>query len=356
MKYVSYENSKLLVSKVLELLETKLDKDSITDLEIIRNGANLGVTALQKHQDISTKADKSTTLEGYGITDAYTKEEIDSMVSSVFHYVGSIDTVEDLPDDASVGDVYEVKSENANYSWNGEEWLVLGAMIDISGKADVSDTLAGYGIKDAYTKNDLATVLYDNLPLIDDGRSYILRGNKTFDSYKEVATTFYQLQKLEESYCPLSSLGGSGLYVINNTEDNLVLTVTLQNREGFDTGTWVYGYANDTASPSAIFYNLNGSDKVELGTAVLRGSPLTVPIVIPPSKKGYIYANSWTSSEPPTEVVSAVFNQVFNVRDNFQPMKVRTDALSLNPVVLTQEEYDAIEPKNPDTMYYILEN
>lgn len=32
---------------------------------------------------LSTKADKSTTLSGYGITDAYTKNEIDASKSGV---------------------------------------------------------------------------------------------------------------------------------------------------------------------------------------------------------------------------------------------------------------------------------
>ena len=38
---------------------------------------------LTEHQDISGKADKATTLSGYGITDAYTKSEIDSMIGDV---------------------------------------------------------------------------------------------------------------------------------------------------------------------------------------------------------------------------------------------------------------------------------
>lgn len=38
--------------------------------------------------DVSNKADKATTLNGYGITDAYTKQEIDSII-------GNIDTILD---------------------------------------------------------------------------------------------------------------------------------------------------------------------------------------------------------------------------------------------------------------------
>lgn len=38
-------------------------------------------SALQSHQDISGKADKATTLAGYGITDAYTKTEVNSALA-----------------------------------------------------------------------------------------------------------------------------------------------------------------------------------------------------------------------------------------------------------------------------------
>ena len=37
---------------------------------------------LTEHQDISGKADKATTLEGYGITDAYTKTEVDGAINT----------------------------------------------------------------------------------------------------------------------------------------------------------------------------------------------------------------------------------------------------------------------------------
>lgn len=62
---------------------------------------------LTEHQDISGKADKATTLAGYGIEDAYTKTETE----------GKIDE-------------------------------------KIRNKADKATTLAGYGITDAYTKEE----------------------------------------------------------------------------------------------------------------------------------------------------------------------------------------------------------
>lgn len=51
---------------------------------------------LTSHQDISGKADKATTLSGYGITDAYTKTEVDAKVSSVYKPAGSVSAVSGL--------------------------------------------------------------------------------------------------------------------------------------------------------------------------------------------------------------------------------------------------------------------
>ena len=45
------------------------------------------------HPHDSNKADVATTLAGYGITDAYTKNEVDAKVSSVYKPAGSVATV-----------------------------------------------------------------------------------------------------------------------------------------------------------------------------------------------------------------------------------------------------------------------
>lgn len=63
---------------------------------------------LTEHQDISGKADKATTLAGYGITDAYTKTQTDDKITEL-----------------------------------------------TTNKADKATTLQGYGITDAYTKTEV---------------------------------------------------------------------------------------------------------------------------------------------------------------------------------------------------------
>lgn len=90
---------------------------------------------------IADKADKATTLAGYGITDAYTKTEVDSKVASVYRYKGTVQTYADLPATGQeVGDVWNVVTADTthgikagdNVAWNGTAWDVLAGEIDLS--------------------------------------------------------------------------------------------------------------------------------------------------------------------------------------------------------------------------------
>lgn len=83
----------------------------------------------------------STALAGYGITDAYTKEQVDGLVSSALHYKGSKDTYDELPTEGNtVGDMWnivaadETHGVNAgdNVAWNGTSWDVLAGTVDLS--------------------------------------------------------------------------------------------------------------------------------------------------------------------------------------------------------------------------------
>ncbi|HPQ79100.1 MAG TPA: hypothetical protein PLG47_01445 [Candidatus Dojkabacteria bacterium] len=152
-------------------------------------------------ESLKDKANKATTLSGYGIADAYTKTEIDNKVSIVFRYKGvvfrykgSVSTYVDLTalTGMTIGDVYNVTETGDNYAWTGTEWDKLAGEIDLSAyltlvdasntyetianvnslstivsgntedisdlqtdKADKATTLAGYAITDAYTKTEI---------------------------------------------------------------------------------------------------------------------------------------------------------------------------------------------------------
>ena len=81
---------------------------------------------------LATKADKATTLAGYGITDAYTQSEIKVKLDQ---------KLKKMPFDS------EPKQESPCYLTSGTVYNALFV------KANKASTLAGYGITDAYTKN-----------------------------------------------------------------------------------------------------------------------------------------------------------------------------------------------------------
>jgi hypothetical protein len=106
-------------------------------------------TAVKAVQDeVKTKADKSTTIAGYGITDAYTKTEVDGKLSGALHYQGTKENYSDLPTTGNVkGDVWNITNADAshgvkagdNVAWNGTEWDVLAGTVDLSAYMLTSD-------------------------------------------------------------------------------------------------------------------------------------------------------------------------------------------------------------------------
>lgn len=64
--------------------------------------------------------------------DYYTKSEIDSMVSTVYEYKGTVDNYDELPSNASIGDVYITANTGDSYVWNGSQWDILSTTIDLT--------------------------------------------------------------------------------------------------------------------------------------------------------------------------------------------------------------------------------
>lgn len=78
-----------------------------------------------------TQGSNPVTLAGHGIQDAYTKQEIDSRLTSGMHYRGSVPTQADLPDAGNVaGDFWNAVDTGNNYAWDGTEWDYVGNLID----------------------------------------------------------------------------------------------------------------------------------------------------------------------------------------------------------------------------------
>lgn len=137
---------------------------------------------------LAGKADSATTLAGYGITDAYTKEELNAKISAVYKPAGSV-AFANLPALAEgvLGNVYNVtnaftttdsfvegagnkypKGTNVVVVKSGEDYKfdVLAGFVDLSGKVDKED---GKGL----SANDFTNELKAKLDAIAEGATKV---------------------------------------------------------------------------------------------------------------------------------------------------------------------------------------
>ena len=108
----------------------------ITFLDGIKDNEKLSAKLVALQEAIDKKQDPATTLAGYGITDAYTKQEADTLLN------GKADKAATL---AGYGITDAYTKQEADTLLNG--------------KADKAATLAGYGITDAYTKAEVDALI-----------------------------------------------------------------------------------------------------------------------------------------------------------------------------------------------------
>lgn len=63
----------------------------------------------------------------------YNKSQVDSKITSVYIFKGSVDTIEDLPTEGNiVGDVWNVRKNDINYAWTSEGWDALGGTAELA--------------------------------------------------------------------------------------------------------------------------------------------------------------------------------------------------------------------------------
>ena len=80
----------------------------------------------------------------------YTKGEIDAKLVGAMMYKGAVETQAQLPQDAKVGDMYDVTETGHNFAWNGESWDDLGGSIDLSNLLTKEEAEATYQVKGDY--------------------------------------------------------------------------------------------------------------------------------------------------------------------------------------------------------------
>ena len=123
------------------------------------------------------------------LSNYYTKSEIDSKISSVYSFKGSVVSVTNLPTTATIGDVYNVEDTGMNYAWTGTEWDSLGTINDLSIYLTKDGAEKTYQtIENSYTKSEVDNIIktVDSLPKQVDNTGKFLTTDGTTASWDYV--------------------------------------------------------------------------------------------------------------------------------------------------------------------------
>ncbi|MCM1214028.1 MAG: hypothetical protein NC548_05860 [Lachnospiraceae bacterium] len=173
---------------------------------------------------IDKKVDSSTTLSGYGITDAYTKNEIDGMIGGVFHYAGAYRNLDALKADITAGTLIPKPGDVYNLTLGGgtddegveikpgdnvvckaaatdteeAKWDVLSGTVDLSAYAKTADILDMLNAKATKTQvNELSDKIDSLVNTVGDASAGLVK--KVADLETAKATTAEALSKLQST-------------------------------------------------------------------------------------------------------------------------------------------------------------
>ena len=196
------------------------------------------------------KADKATTLKGYGITDAYTKEETNSTVTTAV--AGKADRATTLKG-YGITDAYTKTEADDTFATKAS----------LNNKADKASTLAGYGITNAYTKTETTAAINQAIAVKAD-KATTLAGYGITDAYTKT--------EADAAHAALSdrigTIGADGIIVEagKNVSENLVKIDTALKDATGKVQDLVDTKANVDAS------NLSAANKVAWGAALGGGT------------------------------------------------------------------------------------
>ena len=212
-----------------------------------------GITSakIEAWDKVANKADKATTLAGYGITDAYTKTEIDGKLGGAFHYKGSYDTFAALiaaVTEPSVGDVYNIKTaggtddqgvaikagdnvvcKTVKTETEAAKWDVLSGTVDLS---------AYYNKTEVDTKiSDAKTELQGSIDGVS-GRVDTLEttvGNAESGLVKDVTTLKSDMATAKSDISTLkTTVGNADSGLVKTVNDNTTAIETLNGAENVE--------------------------------------------------------------------------------------------------------------------------
>ena len=117
------------------------------------------LNALSDKQDVLTFDSTPTQNSNNPVTSNGIYTAIQSAISSVYRFKGSVATYADLPSTGlTVGDVYNVQDTDKNYAWTGTAWDDLGG--SLSGYVPTSRTIAGNALTGDISAASLVASLF----------------------------------------------------------------------------------------------------------------------------------------------------------------------------------------------------
>lgn len=142
--------------ETLKQVESQLEEDFVSDSKFTAEMSIVKSDVENLQESTTVAAEKiAATDETVGVLETavgevkqdlsdnyYTKADIDSKISGVYHYRGAVDSFEKLPtENVAVGDVYNVKDTGMNYAWTSEGvWDALGSLFDTDSYYDKEET------------------------------------------------------------------------------------------------------------------------------------------------------------------------------------------------------------------------
>ena len=202
----------------------KADKEDVE--EVADKVEALETIASAITEELDTKADKD---------DVYTKDEIDSKIVGLFHFVDAAEAISDdfttityngepvVASEDNVGEVYQIGDKE--YASNGEKWVELGFNIDLSAyatKEEVAEELSGITSELETTQEALAKEIEDREKLAEDVAVIKDNATTTAQTYEDAEAMDLQLGQIVYIINETSDSGityGSGAYI--KTQDGL---------------------------------------------------------------------------------------------------------------------------------------
>ena len=218
---------------------------------------------------------KPTTLSGYGITDAYTKTQVDGLVSGVLHYKGTKATVSALPTSGNTtGDVWHITADGSEWAWDGSAWQELGTAVDLSGYAQLSGAsfTGPVTFGDSVTADELETgdlVVTGAASFTNNISANTINGVTVGNSPKFTDTTYSSLTAANGGTA-VSLVTTGEKYTWNNKQDKLTNPVTGTGTSGYLAkwnGTGSITNGPQLGSTTTTYLNNAGSWATPPGTA-----------------------------------------------------------------------------------------